>query len=217
MHPPVKTAHRAKSGIALSLWLRKKADAATVQSYADAYLAQTNPEKRAASLQAFSRCPFPGDPAPILADTDSSCEALREAAWEALGHIRHPAVRDFVIAQLEDNAPQALPVFITNYLPQDEPRLYGLVSGLRVDRACTTNWHGIHRDVLHMDDRGMKAPLPLLKQIYETTYCSNCREYALRQMGRRHALTDEMLRECLLDSSSDIRAYAKRLLARRQK
>lgn len=212
-----KTAHRAKRGIALSLWLQKKADAATVQEYADAYLLQTDSEARAEALQAFSCCPFPGDPSPILADTASSCEALQDAAWKALEHIRHPAVRDFVIALLEDNAPQALPVFITNYLPQDEPRLHRLVSGLQVDRACSTNWHGIHLDILRMEDQGVKAPLSLLHLIYETTYCSNCREYALRQMGRRHALTDEMLRECLLDSSNDIRAYAKRLLARRQK
>ena len=188
-----------------------------MQSYADAYLAQTNPEKRAAALQVFSHCPFPGDPSPILADTASSCEALQDAAWKALEHIRHPAVRDFVIALLEDNAPQALPVFITNYLPQDEPRLHRLVSGLQVDRTYSTNWHGIHLDILRMEDQGVKAPLSLLHLIYETTYCSNCREYALRQLGKRRALTGEMLVECLLDSNSDIRTYAKRLLARRKK
>lgn len=205
-----------QKGIALSLWLQKKADAATVQSYAEAYLAQTDPEARTEALRAFSRCPFPCDPAPILTDADDSCEALREAAWDALAHIRHPAVRDFAIARMEDNAERALPILITNYQPQDEPRLYRLVSGLRVDRACTTNWHGIHMDILGMADKGLRAPLSLLQLIYETTYCSNCREYALRQLGKRRALTDEMLAESLWDSSSDIRAYAKRLLARRK-
>ena len=206
-----------QQGIALSLWLRKKADAAAVQSYADAYLAQTEPEARADALRAFSRCPFPGDPAPILADADASCGALREAAWEALAYIRHPAVRAFAIARLEDSTPQALPVFITNYQPQDEPQLCRLVSGLQVDRACTTNWHSIHMDILGMIDSGLQAPLSLLRLIYETTYCSNCREYALRQLGKRRALTDEIRRECLMDSNNDIRAYAKRLLAGRKK
>ena len=57
----------------------------------------------------------------------------------------------------------------------------------------------------------------VLRLIYETTYCSNCREYALRQLGKRRALTDEIRRECLMDSNNDIRAYAKRLLAGRKK
>ena len=206
-----------QKGIALSIWLRKKADAATVQSYADAYLAQTDPAARTEALRAFSRCPFPGNPAPILADADAPCDALREAAWEALEYIRHPAVRDFAIARMEENSSQALPIFIANYQPQDEPRLCRLVSGLRVDRACTTNWHGIHLDILGMADKGLLAPLSLLRLIYETTYCSNCREYALRQLGKRRTLTDEMLAESLWDSNSDIRAYAKRLLARRKK
>ena len=212
-----KTAHRAKSGIALSLWLQKKADAATVQEYADAYLLQTDSEARAEALQAFSCCPYPTDPAPILTDALSDCDALRDAAWRVLENIRHADVRTFAFAQLGSHTERALPLLIANYLPQDEPQLCQLVSALTVDRACTTNWHSIHLDILGMTDNGLKAPLSLLRQIYETTYCSNCREYALRQMGRRHALTDEMLRECLLDSSNDIRAYAKRLLARRQK
>ena len=52
--------------------------------------------------------------------------------------------------------------------------------------------------------------------LYNTTRCSACRERVVRELGRRHLLTDGMLAECLHDASIDIRDYAERLLSRRR-
>lgn len=208
---------RTLSKRALSVWLRRKADPQTVLKYAEAYLAQTDPARRAEALSAFSRCPFPGDPAPILADAQSGQKSLQTAAWEALENIRHPAVRQLALAWLERDMEAALPALMANYQPEDEAMLTALVTKIPADFQNHTNWHGIHGDILAMEDHGKHAPAALLRHIYETTYCSCCREYALRQMGKRRLLGDEILEECLLDSNDDIRAYAMSILRRRQK
>ena len=171
---------------------------------------------RAAALSAFFVCPYPGDPQPLLVDAKSSCEQLKEAAWRALSNLRHPAVRDFALAVLPEDSEAALPLLIKNYQEQDAPLLERLVTQIPVDFDETTGWHGIHLDVLNMVDDGLKAPAALLRHIYTTTYCSSCREHALRQMGKRRLLTDEILQECLFDSNSDICAYAERCLRRRK-
>lgn len=207
---------RYMQGRMLSVWLRNKADAETVQKYADAYLMQKDPIKRANALVAFSRCPFPGDPETVIQDARSDCEPLRNAAWEALENIRHPSVRGFAMEQLPYCTEMVIPILILNYQSQDEEMLVTLIKSIPVDFECNTNWHGIHGDILAMEDRKLKAPPALLWHIYETTFCSCCREYALLQMGKRRLLSTEILEECLLDSNDDIRKYASKCLKRRQ-
>lgn len=207
---------RYRSGRSLSLWLKHKADQETVLRYAKGYLEQEDPKARAEALEAFGWCPFPEEPFPIIEDTKSAFEPLRKAAWQALENIRHALVREFALERLDSDLENALPVFITNYQQQDEALLVERVKSIPVEFECTTAWHGIHRDILAMEDYKLKAPPALLRHIYETTYCSCCREDALRQMGKRRLLNRAILEECLLDSNYDIRAYAARCLKRRR-
>ncbi|MBR6800975.1 MAG: hypothetical protein IKM61_04415 [Eubacteriaceae bacterium] len=78
------------------------------------------------------------------------------------------------------------------------------------------DWHGVHMDVLKMESLGLKAPVASLYHIYDSTYCSCCREHALRQLGKRRKLSNEILQECLYDCNEDIRSYAKKLIGRRE-
>lgn len=199
-----------------SLPLPRNMDSETAARYARNYLAQTEPLARAEALQVFRRCLFPEDPSPILADAEADSEALREAAWKALENIRHPLVRDFAIAKQHEDPVGSIALLAKNYQPQDAALLEGLVTAIPAAFEDTTGWHMAGLDVLGMADDGLKAPPSLLRYIYETTYCSCCREYALRQMGKRHMLSQEMLEECLYDSNSDIRTYARRILNRRK-
>lgn len=205
-----------RSGRSLSMWLRRRADRETVLEYAKRYLEQDDLKVRAEALQAFGWCPFPEDPLPIVEDTRSDHEPLPEAAWRALENIRHPVVRAFALEQVDGKPEKALPVLIANYRPQDEARLVDLVKSIPVDFESTI-WHSIQLDVLGMEDHGLKAPVSLLRYIFESTYCSCCREYTLRQMAKRRVLDQEVLEECLLDSNYDIRTYAARCMARRRK
>ena len=205
-----------RKGVALSVWLKRRADKETIFKYVQTYLEQCNPEDRADALIAFSRCPYPENPLPIIEDASSNCEALSKAAWLVLGNIRHPMVRKFVLENLQNHREEALPVFITNYQDEDAKKLVEYIKAIPVDYGDSTGWHGIHLDVLEMVDNGQKAPAELLRYIYETNYCSCCREYTLKQMGKRRMLTDDILQECLLDCNSEIRVYAKSFLRRKK-
>lgn len=208
---------RTRTGPSLAVWLKHQADEETAYMYAKAYLEQTELDARAEALRAFALRAFPGDPTPIIEDAKSEHLKLREAAWEALENVHHPLVRQFAIEHLREDVEMVLPVLIMNYQEDDEEMLIELVKSVKVDFACTTAWHSVQGDVLNMKDYGLKTPKELLYHIFDTTYCSCCREYALLQMGKQRLLTAEILEECLLDSSYDIRAYAKRCLARRKK
>jgi len=208
---------RPDHGIALSGWLRHRGDPETVRAYADAYLQETDPAKRAEALEAFCICPFPGDPQPLLEDAESENEKLRSAAQWALTKVRHPSIRAFALARLESEPEDALPLLLMNYQEEDERRVTELVRAIPVERDGEENWHSIHLDVLNMADHGLRAPGELLRHIWETTYCPCCRSNAVRQLGRRRLLTDEMLQESLFDSYVATRRYARQCLRRREK
>lgn len=206
-----------KTGLALSFWLKRKADTQTILQYAKVYKETTEPQSRADALYAFSHCPYPDNPQPIIEDTTSTCETLRNIAWQVLKNIRHPKVRDFVLNNLEDNNKILISILIKNYLPQDKKLLEKLIKQIPIDLMNKTGWHRVHLDVLAMSNNGVKAPASLLQHIYETTFCSCCRENALRQMVKRRIASTDMLKECLLDSNDDIRIYSEKLLKNRQK
>ncbi len=207
--------NRPKKGVALSLWLKYKADEETVLKYARTYLEQSDFKERAKALEAFFVCPFPENPLPIIEDTKSECESLKEAAWRALENIRHPLVRKFAVENIQMEVETVLPIFIMNYEEQDEEMLVSLVKSIKVNRNTETGWHGIFRNVLEIKKWGMKVPASLLYYMYENTYCSCCREHILRQMGKQRLLTNEILKECLFDCNDEVRSYAKRCLKRR--
>ncbi len=91
-----------------------------------------------------------------------------------------------------------------------------LVKSTPVDRNEETDWHSLYLSVLNMAEKGIKIPRWVLEHIYENSYCSCCRENALRQMGKRHMLTEAILQECLFDSNEDIRKYVKKILNNRK-
>ena len=199
-----------EGGRPLSVYLKRKAPELAT-AYAEIYLSQKNPEARAAALEAFSVCPYPMDPAPVLIDAESECHMLRTAAIEALSEIKNPKVREFAWGNIEDSFDEMLPLVIKNYNPEDETFLQKYISELRVDHACTTGWHGIHMDILDLFDKDaeiIKPPKSLLPILYESTLCSSCRENIVRLMGKYRMISDSMWKELLFDSNDDIRAFA---------
>lgn len=197
-------------------------DGDRINAAVECYLSASTPEEKAEALDAFFWTPYPGDPAPIIADTQSDHELLRHRAWNALCRIRHPAVRAFAIEHLydqaadEDDCQDAFGVFCANFEPRDEAVMLGYLQDQTIDFEETTGWHGDQRSVLTMAKQKPPAPKSALQFIFDTTYCSECRYDALRQMGRRHMLTSGMLEECQFDSNDDIRSYARRALNRRK-
>ena len=190
-------------------------DAERIQAAVERYLTASTPEEKAEALNAFYWFPYPGDPAPILADALSDHELLSHRAWSTLERIRHPAVREFAIRSLASHE-EAIRPFCANYRKQDELVLMERLRSVPIDFECTTSRHGDHLTVLTMDKQTPPPPRSALEYIFETTYCSECRWDALRQLGKRRMLTPAMLEECQFDSCDRIRSYARRCLNRRK-
>lgn len=203
------------TGIRLSRWLSKNADRETLEHYALAYPDQTEPRLRAEALEAFSMCPYPGDPLALIEDTDSSCEQLQTTAWHALEHIRHPAVRSFALrnTQKGNHTSENFALLVTNYTLEDGELLETLLREL----ICKKDRDGIHSAGMEIyrtfyKDSGIPHPKHLLPLLYEYNPCSYCRQTALEYMSRHRMLTTEILKECLYDSNDEIRRMAKRKL-----
>ncbi len=203
------------TGIRLSHWLAKKADWETVERYAYAYREQSEPEARAKALLAFIRCPYPGDPAPILEDTQSADEKLRITAWQALENLRHPAVRSFAHdnAAKGDRTFENFALLVTNYIPEDAMLLESLLRELILQKDLD-NIHAAGLDIYRAFYKNSSIPHPkhLLPLLYEHTPCSFCRESALAYMSRHRMVAKEIWEECLYDSNEDIRRKAQRRL-----
>lgn len=203
------------TGVRLSRWLEKRADADTVERYVNVYLEQPQPQLRAQALSAFSLCPYPGDPQPIMEDTNSDGEQLQNAAWRALENIRNPAVRDFALRNAAGGlrTPENFALLVTNFMPEDGPLLERLLREL----IAAKDWDDVHAAGLNIyrafgKDSGIPRPKHLLPLLYEYNPCSICRESALTYMSRHRMLTKEILEECLVDSYDDIRRMAEKRL-----
>lgn len=204
------------TGIRLSRWLANKADQKTVKQYALAYREQTQPELRAEALMAFSCCPYPDDPQPIIEDANAFCAEVQNAAWRALENIRHPAVREFALNNVDKGirTPENFALLATNYMPEDGKRMEELLR----EMISKKDWNGVHTagmDIYRMFRKGSGIPRPkhLLPLLYEYNPCSSCRESALAYMFEHRMLTKKMLIECQFDSNDDIRKMAAKRLS----
>lgn len=199
-------------GFMLSFRLLRE-PASTVEEYADRYLNETDDEKRAEALRAFCRCPFPFAPTPVIKDAKSESEELKNAAFQALANIRHPAVREFAWQKMNSEPKIAFPLLVKNYRSEDEEWLYNFVKRLPIDYDNESGWHNYHFAIREAFDDGVKGlPKRLLHLMYEQTLCSMCREFTLKLMGKRRMLSKELLTECLYDSNDEVREYARKKL-----
>lgn len=179
---------------------------------AEKYISEVDPENRAGKLDAFIFRAFPLDPAPIFNDAHSEYERLCNIAWETLRIIRNPKVREFALCNLDAEPDKLIPLLITNYSDEDRNLLEKLLTSIPDDNDKDDVIHHIGRCVNDQHDIGLKAPAWILRWFYENDRCSCCREYLVREMGRRRLLTYELLNECLYDANDDIRKYAEKRL-----
>lgn len=198
-----------------SQWLADYGTPAERASFAETYLRAEEPAARAEAVSMFVMCPYPGDPAPLMADAVSSHERLHRGAWLALQEVQHPAVRDFAVEHLFRQPEWALPVLQRNPGPGDDALLLEMVQRMPMDDETVV--HQVYYDVLDSDFPGSKTMAEVLRYVYDHHMCPRCRFDVVRVMGKRRLLTDEILQECCHDSNADIRKYAAQLLRRRRK
>lgn len=198
------------TGVRLSRWLARNGDPDTVRSYALAYREETDPALRAEALTAFSCCPYPDDPEPIIQDAQSSHKELQNVAWRALEKISHPAVRDFAVENIStgNRLLESFALLMSNYTPEDEK----VAKNLLLQWIHQKDWDSIHGaglDVFRAFDTCKARPKHLLPLLYEYNPCSCCRETTLRYMAKHRMLSKDLLEECIYDSDGNIRYFAR--------
>lgn len=203
------------TGVRLSRWLTKVTNTETLKQYASAYRNQLQPNPRAHALSAFLLCPYPDDPQPIIEDTKSACEELRNAAWRALENIRHPTIRAFAISNVASGmrTPENFALLVRNYMHEDADLMEKLLREL----IAAKDWDCVHAAGMNISrtfrkESSIPHPKHLLPLLYEYDPCSYCRESLLMIMSKRRMLTKAILEECQYDSNEDIRRYARKRL-----
>ena len=195
---------------------RSKGRMKDIEGLVKLYEKEEAPSTRAAILDMF-RAPkhrgyLPLDS--VLQDASSEDDELRDSAFYVLDGIKDRRVRDFAFGVLKKHGMsyEIASLIARNYRETDDDLLITASKKLGEMRR-----HYLGLGVLYnVGGKGGGLSKRILIYLYDTTRCSYCRERAVRELGRRGFLTDDMLAECLHDASGDIRDYAKRLLSRRR-
>ena len=66
--------------------------------------------------------------------------------------------------------------------------------------------------ILEVGDFGIHLPREFFCWIYENSLCSYCRESAVRYMGKRRWLSQDVLAEGLYDSNDEVVSYVEKKL-----
>ena len=164
------------------------------------------------STFAFRNENFPLSHNAIIEYSKASHEKLRENAFEVLINCQSEEVRTYGFELLANkiNVTYAIEMLLCNYKAEDKQLLLDELYKIRADYKDESDWHGIGLHILSVQDQNVKLPKEFFFYIYETTLCSCCREYAVRDLAKRRWLTKEMIEECRYDSNNNISEYINR-------
>ena len=177
---------------------------------------EPNEDKKAELLSTFTnlKMPFRFIPHNTLIEyAKSTNENLKTVAIDILTECVSIEARAFGFKLLKDeenNKIKAIKILLCNYTKNDKDFLLSLLENIKVDYDEENGWHEIGMKILDLNDSGVKLPKEFLLYIYNTTLCSNCREYAVRALAKRRALTKDIIEECRFDSNDDISLYVNR-------
>lgn len=150
----------------------------------------------------------------LITDSQSDYDELATRAFDALSCIRDTRVREYAyeLLQGDEHRDQAVSMLAANYEDEDRETFVHAVKQIPITYKDGA-WHGVFSDVMDVFSGSAKhKPKELLPYMYRNTLCSFCREYVVREMGRRRMLTREMLEEMRYDCNEKIRDYAERKL-----
>ena len=167
-------------------------------------------------LLANKLCAWAPELSCLIADTQSGHGELSEWAFTALGYRKDAKVRDYAIALLQkkEHMADAVSMLAANYEAADREFFVEAVKQIPITYA-DGYWHSVFHDVTDLFSvPGTGKPKELLPYMYRNTLCSSCREYVVKEMGRRRMLTRELLEEMQYDCNENIRVYADKKLSR---
>lgn len=166
-------------------------------------------------LLANKECAWAPELSCLLADSQSEHSELSERAFNALRYYpKDTHVRDYAVALLQkkEHIAEAVSMLAANYEESDKELFVEAVRQIPITYE-NGFWHAAFYDVMDVFYApGKKKPKELLLYMYQNTLCSFCREYVVREMGRRRMLTRALLEEMQYDCNSEIREYADKKL-----
>ena len=151
----------------------------------------------------------------LIQDSKSEDAELSEWAFEALAQRKDARVRAYALELLNQEiyTAGAVSMLAKNYEICDRDIFVKAVKQIPITYRGR-RWHGVFSDLLDLfETPGRGKPTELLLYMYRNTLCSFCREYVVREMGRRRMLTQELLEEMQYDCNEDIRKYADKKLS----
>jgi hypothetical protein len=177
----------AKSLYLLRKW-GERASEEELERAAKGLLAARDSKQQLDHLHIFARRRFPRDVQVLVDLIGVEQDRVGRAALKALANLTHPAVRTLAL-QL-----RAVSLMAQNYQDGD----HGIV--LRWFQAAEDRetLHSMGMDLFdflerHRDD---STAVLMLRSLYETGPCSECRERAVKGLMERGALTPELRAEC---------------------
>jgi hypothetical protein len=129
----------------------------------------------------------------------------------ALEQVRHPLVRTFALALMNDPALRrwSTGLLVANVEEEDYQRVGAYLDPLSDEELI----HASARDVADMAARlPSVAAVPVLWTLYERNPCSACREEIITALVELAALPDWVAHECLHDANLTIRSRVRRYL-----
>lgn len=173
---------------------------------------EPDPAKKAALLPTFFPDNYPGDHEKLIEYAESPCETLSRYAERLLCASQSETVYRYAKKRLSVNRddPTTIEMLLTNYRPTDRELLLSILAGWKIDPDSSTGWHGIVSRINTVGKQGGALPKEFFRFVYENSLCGNCREEAVRQMGKRRWLTAEIMAEGLYDSNPQIVAYLRK-------
>ena len=163
-------------------------------------------------------CAWAVDLLQLIADTKSDDEGLALYAFDALSHRRDVLIRNYAYELIQNGTHfyEAVSMLAENYEEADYDFFVNTVKQLPITFE-NTEWHWVFGDVMHMIKHSpiKRTPKELLHYMYRNTFCSSCRAEIVKELGRRHMLTQELLEELQYDCNEDIRNYAYKKFERR--
>ena len=190
----------------------RDADEAEKKKLAGLIEAEENPGEKAEMLKAMWvwRENYPGDHQKLIGYAESDCKELADNAEKVLVNCQSETVYRYAKEKLlrHECDKKAIEILLSNYRAEDKDLILPALSELSIDYDEKSGWHGIAGHILDVGDLGICLPREFFEWIYEKSLCSWCRESAVRYMGKRRWLSQDIIYECHYDSNDDIVMYA---------
>lgn len=178
---------------------------AELEQAARGLAAAQDSKEQFAHLSIFRRRLFPLDIQILLNLVGQEQDRVGLAALSALSQITHPAVRQLAFELVETQARwrgQAIKLLVRNFMPGD----HGIALRWFEKEGDQETMHSLGMDMKDLWERhpDEETEVPMLLTLYERGPCSFCREFTVRRLIERKALTEQLRLECSHDANGHI-------------